>query len=440
MERPGPSGMRITYIEGWKVIHDANQIFGFNGWSSRILSLDVRFVDEQRSRYNACVSATVRVTLRDGTMREDRGGGIAENMRSKGEAVLKAEKEAITDATKRALKNFGLRLGLSLYNRQHVREMNRPTSREPIKDPNHASHANHPPISATRTPVSNRSTAAAVAAAAAPRYSPKDPASSPLASSVQSFQKVQHSTTAAAVAAASAAAESSEIAIDRALAAKVAANREEAIMRQQVFRSRGNRPPQNPPAASSVSAFQNAQSLPSAARNNALTPGQYAAVANKFSVAGQRGSSPNAFPSNGSAGIVSNQTERSNGMATSGNGSRRTNQPLQMQNSGLSVAQFTDGKQHYMMGATGTSVTRNCGNMAQQNRSSGSRTTSAGSDQNVSVQLAVSLGLSSMGGRGVGGGRVGSAQDIPLQTGGPGSGSVKQNEIDELNAIALADF
>lgn len=128
-QRPGPGGARLTYIEGWKVIHDANQIFGFNGWSSQVVQLDLRYLDERGGRFSACVCATVRITLRDGTFREDRGGGAADNMRGKGEAILKAEKEAVTDATKRALKNFGLRLGLSLYDRQHVRDMNRPQPR-----------------------------------------------------------------------------------------------------------------------------------------------------------------------------------------------------------------------------------------------------------------------------------------------------------------------
>lgn len=129
MQRPGPGGSRLTYIEGWKVIHDANQIFGFNGWSSQVVSLDLRFVDEANHRFSACVCATVRITLRDGAYREDRGGGSSDNLRSKGDAILKAEKEAVTDATKRALKNFGLRLGLSLYDKQHVRDMNRPQPR-----------------------------------------------------------------------------------------------------------------------------------------------------------------------------------------------------------------------------------------------------------------------------------------------------------------------
>lgn len=148
-QRPGPGGCRLTYIEGWRVIHDANQIFGFNGWSSQIVQIDVRYIEETGSRFSACVCATVRVTLRDGCSREDRGGGVADNMRSKGEAILKAEKEAVTDATKRTLKNFGLRLGLSLYDREHIRELNRP---QPVQK-----SVQRAPMNTMHTPVVNRS-------------------------------------------------------------------------------------------------------------------------------------------------------------------------------------------------------------------------------------------------------------------------------------------
>ena len=120
--RPGPGGTRVYYVEGWKVINEANHIFGFNGWSLHVLSTEVRSVDETgMGRFTASVSVHARVSLRDGTVREDRGGGICEHARSKGEAILKAEKEAVTDATKRALKNFGDRLGLCLYNRAYIR-------------------------------------------------------------------------------------------------------------------------------------------------------------------------------------------------------------------------------------------------------------------------------------------------------------------------------
>lgn len=122
--RPGPGGVQLTYIEGWKVVHEANLIFGFNGWSTTVLSKDIHYIDSLGAgRYMTAVSALVRVTLRDGTTREDYGCGSAEGLRSKGDAISKALKEAVTDATKRALKGFGLRLGLSLYDKEHVREM-----------------------------------------------------------------------------------------------------------------------------------------------------------------------------------------------------------------------------------------------------------------------------------------------------------------------------
>lgn len=44
-QRPGPGGgPKLTYIEGWKVINVANEVFGFDGWASSITSLTVDFV------------------------------------------------------------------------------------------------------------------------------------------------------------------------------------------------------------------------------------------------------------------------------------------------------------------------------------------------------------------------------------------------------------
>lgn len=39
-QRPGPGGgPKLTYAEGWKIINLANEVFGFNGWSTRCVSL-----------------------------------------------------------------------------------------------------------------------------------------------------------------------------------------------------------------------------------------------------------------------------------------------------------------------------------------------------------------------------------------------------------------
>lgn len=243
MQRPGPGGTRLTYIEGWKVIHDANQIFGFNGWSSQIITLDLRYIDERNGRFCACVGATVRITLRDGATREDRGGGTADNMRSRGDAILKAEKEAVTDATKRALKNFGLRLGLSLYDRQHVRDMNRPTppaqqqhqqQQQPKAFTHHVNHvrptsagpvgASSANPSAVNTPARNTNTRNVnVVEPHTPGASSRTPVSNPL---VDVTAKPSPN------------ADTSEKAR---LAARVAANREQALQRQLALKRERDR-------------------------------------------------------------------------------------------------------------------------------------------------------------------------------------------------------
>ena len=65
--------------------------FGFNGWSSSIVSITVDFIDysEESRRYNVGVTAIVRVTLRDGVYHEDVGYGLLENSKSKGAALDK---------------------------------------------------------------------------------------------------------------------------------------------------------------------------------------------------------------------------------------------------------------------------------------------------------------------------------------------------------------
>src|SRR5580700_66299 len=44
--RPGPSGLKVHYVAAEKCIQLANEVFGFNGWSSSIVRLEVDFADE----------------------------------------------------------------------------------------------------------------------------------------------------------------------------------------------------------------------------------------------------------------------------------------------------------------------------------------------------------------------------------------------------------
>ncbi|KAI5996241.1 hypothetical protein EDD15DRAFT_2163823 [Pisolithus albus] len=125
-QRPGPGGgPKLTYAEGWKIINLANEVFGFNGWSSSVVNITTDFIDynEESHRFNVGVTAIVRVTLKDGAFHEDVGYGMLENSRSKAAALDKCKKEAVTDALKRTLRNFGNLLGNCLYDKAYAQEV-----------------------------------------------------------------------------------------------------------------------------------------------------------------------------------------------------------------------------------------------------------------------------------------------------------------------------
>ncbi|KAF9077439.1 hypothetical protein BDP27DRAFT_1442092 [Rhodocollybia butyracea] len=124
--RPGPGGgPKLVYVEGWKIINLANEVFGFNGWSSNLVSLTTDFIDynEETKRYSVGVTAIMRVTLRDGVFHEDVGYGVLENSKTKGPALDKCKKEAVTDGLKRSLRNFGNLLGNCLYDKQYTNDI-----------------------------------------------------------------------------------------------------------------------------------------------------------------------------------------------------------------------------------------------------------------------------------------------------------------------------
>ncbi|RHZ79310.1 hypothetical protein Glove_149g40 [Diversispora epigaea] len=122
--RPGPSVIRkLLYVEAWKVINIANNVFGFNGWSSSIEDITVDYVDCEAGRYSVGVSAITKIILKDGTYHTDTGYGSADNMKIKALAFEKAKKEAVTDAIKRTLRMFGNVLGNCLYDKSYAQHI-----------------------------------------------------------------------------------------------------------------------------------------------------------------------------------------------------------------------------------------------------------------------------------------------------------------------------
>ncbi|KAL2268745.1 hypothetical protein VTJ83DRAFT_3591 [Remersonia thermophila] len=125
--RSGPGGQRLQYISADKCINLANEVFGFNGWSSSIQYIHVDFedVDPKTEKVSLGVTVIVRVTLRDGTYHEDVGFGQIDNCKSKATAYEKAKKEGTTDALKRALRQFGNVLGNCIYDKTYLQKISR---------------------------------------------------------------------------------------------------------------------------------------------------------------------------------------------------------------------------------------------------------------------------------------------------------------------------
>lgn len=119
-KRKGPGYNSIQYLEGWKAINLANNIFGPNGWCTELKNFQVDYIDERGGSISMGLSAIVRVSLKDGTFHEDIGYGSIDNCRTKSAAFDKCKKEAVTDGMKRALRQFGNALGNCLYDKDFL--------------------------------------------------------------------------------------------------------------------------------------------------------------------------------------------------------------------------------------------------------------------------------------------------------------------------------
>lgn len=120
------SGRKLSYLEGWHVIAEANRIFGFDGWTRETVEMrEVRTPElvksaardgrEGKETWRVGFIAKVRVTA-CGIVREGTGYGSGA-LPDLGEAYESAVKEAETDAMKRALMTFGNQFGLALYDK-----------------------------------------------------------------------------------------------------------------------------------------------------------------------------------------------------------------------------------------------------------------------------------------------------------------------------------
>jgi len=124
------AGRKVSYIESWHAIAEANRIFGFDAWDRETVEMRPICESEttigkggqyERAGWRVGYLAKVRVTVHCGKpiVREGTGygSGIDADL---GAAHESAAKEAESDAAKRALMTFGNQFGLALYDKEQT--------------------------------------------------------------------------------------------------------------------------------------------------------------------------------------------------------------------------------------------------------------------------------------------------------------------------------
>lgn len=131
------AGRKLSYIEAWHAIAEANRIFGYDGWNRETVELKLlgepREVPDKygkpqyRVGYMAKVRITVGAIIREGC---GFGSGIDKDVDQAHESALK---EAESDAMKRALMTFGNQFGLALYDKEQANVADAPPAPTPYE-------------------------------------------------------------------------------------------------------------------------------------------------------------------------------------------------------------------------------------------------------------------------------------------------------------------
>ena len=139
-------GIKLSYIESWHAIAEANRIFGWDGWTRQTQDLQLVQAEQKGDKGLWYVSYLAKslVTahgveptgLVTSVAREGMGFGQGID-RDLGKAHESAVKEAESDAMKRALMTFGNPFGLALYDKTQanvVKEMTKEEAEKVFRD------------------------------------------------------------------------------------------------------------------------------------------------------------------------------------------------------------------------------------------------------------------------------------------------------------------
>lgn len=119
--RKGPGGTNLTYMDAHDVFERANEIFGYNGWACRIVSIETQEESDGKGQWSCYAAATARVFTRKAKDmgHEDTGTKTLKGP-NKFEVMGNVRKSAVSDAKKRAMRLFGDSLGNMCYDKEKV--------------------------------------------------------------------------------------------------------------------------------------------------------------------------------------------------------------------------------------------------------------------------------------------------------------------------------
>jgi DNA recombination protein Rad52 len=123
-KRAGAGNRQLSYLETYDVIDTLNRIFGYGGWSDRVL--EIAPVNEHLWRATVQLEAYIGDRL---VTHSDTGIGVAKGTST--EELEKCVKECCSDALKRAARKFGDQFGNCLYDKHAPEHGTQSTQQRP---------------------------------------------------------------------------------------------------------------------------------------------------------------------------------------------------------------------------------------------------------------------------------------------------------------------
>lgn len=164
--RVGGGNTKLSYVEAHYVIQKMNDVFGPTGWDSETVEMrevpgNTNKAGKQLVAYVAKVRVTALVALADGgfmkSVKEGWGYGCDKAEMNAHEMAIK---EAESDAFKRAARQFGMSLGLALYDKSQENVEDSPAKESPQGGSPTNAGAAAPPLKAHRETLNKTITAA----------------------------------------------------------------------------------------------------------------------------------------------------------------------------------------------------------------------------------------------------------------------------------------